>query len=285
MDVVLIPAYRRPEFLWLCLENIKKAKNHNNDKLYIINLDYGYNPENFEVIEQFTPLFNHIQINLTPNVYLPPSKQSYAVLEGYRLAHQLSSNFVYMVEEDVMVGDHFFDWHVAIHQREPDIYCSIATRNNNTRRQPMGDYSKYYLQKGDYQSLGVCFRKERLEPILAHANYNYYTNPIEYCRKTWPESILNPAFVEQDGLHRRVMGDLPVAFSYDGFAYHAGFFGYNRPNKRVRGATLADKVQLTRNIIGDPERIAQKITDVGLDPYDSTPISLVQNWNGQLDRI
>lgn len=288
MNVVLITACHRPEFLWLCLEHIVNSNNYNENH-FIINLDKGFRRSNLDVIRQFSPRFNSLEINYTPIADIPAStKQSYAVLEGYRKAQQKTQYLVYMIEEDVMISNEFFNWHKAIHAVESDIYCSIATRNNNTRRNPIGDYSAYYLQTGDYQSLGVCFKKHMLNIILEHANYNYYNDPWRYCATKWPDSPVGKSFVEQDGLHRRAMGDLPVAFSYDGYAHHAGFYGYNRRGSMRLTGSLDQKVQQIRDIAFNATRLKTLIQANGLDMayyYDSEPISLKINWNGNLNKI
>lgn len=288
MDTVLVTAFVRPEFLWLCLEHIVAANGYN-DNHYIINLDYRFRRSNLDVIRKFSKHFNKLTILKTQNVDIPPvSKQSHAVLEGYRFAQQESTGLVYMIEEDVMIADHFFDWHKAIHRLEPDIYCAIGTRNNNTNVAPINDYSKYYLQRGDYQSLGVSFKKHKLNEVLAHANNKYYHDPFKYCKSNWPNSPIGAQFVEQDGLHRRVMGDQEVAFSYDGFAFHAGFYGYNRKGKfRVTGS-ISEKVAKIRDIAFNANKLKEMVaaSEYGMHYYyDSEPVPLKTDWEGKLDKI
>lgn len=288
MDTVLITACSRPEFLWLCLEHVIKANSYN-DYHYIINLDHRFRRSNLPVIEKFTKHFNKLTVNKTPPADIPHvAKQSHAVLEGYRLAQSLSTGLVFMIEEDIMIADNFFDWHRAIHDKEPDIYCAIGTRNNNTRVEPMGDYSKYYLQRGDYQSLGVSFKKDKLDDVLIHANLDYYNSPFNYCKRRWPNSPIGAQFVEQDGLHRRVMGNQQVAFSFDGFAFHAGFYGYNRKGKLRATGTMSEKVAKIRDIAFNGEKLKDLVKSSAYGMayyYDSEPVPLVTNWDGTLDRI
>lgn len=289
--VVLIPAYQRPEFLWLCLEHITKANNYNENH-YIINFDYGYRRLNIEVINHWKSKFKNLEINYISKCYIcqTASKQSHSVLEGYRLAKSKSSRLVYMIEEDVMVARDFFDWHSAIHEAEPNIYCSIGTRNNNTRYDPRDNYSDYYIKENDYQSLGVCFKADMLNLVLKHANHQYYTDPFSYCKKNWPNSRIGNAFVEQDGLHRRVMiqHGLYNAFSFDGFAFHAGFYGYNRKGTgRVTGPLTA-KVEKARAIAFNKRALLELVKRSGysMSYYnDSEPVPLKTSWNGKLNRI
>lgn len=286
MDAVLITAHMRPEFLWLCLEHILKNPDYNENH-YIINLDKGYRRDNIRVFQKFRKHFNSIETNLINNPIKSIGKQSYAVLEGYRYAQSKASNLVYMIEEDVMVSNVFFKWHKLIHEQEPDIYCSIATRNNNTRVEPLGDYNRYYLHKGDYQSLGVCFQKDKLNLVLQHANGSYYNDPFNYCAKKWPNSGIGRQFVEQDGLHRRVLIEhaLNVAFSYDGFAFHAGYYGYHRKNRET--GSIDQKIAKIRGVAFNKEALKKRTLNNG-DPIefylDSEPVNLNITLEGALIR-
>lgn len=289
MQVALIQAHSRPEFLYLCLEHITKANNYN-DIHYIVNLDKGFHPLNMEVIRRFKGKFRHLTVNKITNApHSPLAKQSYAVLEGYRLC-AARGKFVFMIEEDIMVGQHFFDWHLGIHALEPNIYASIGTRNNNHQVPPMWDLSKYYLRFGDYQSLGVCFKANMLQLVLAHANVAYYRDPIGYCRQHWPDSPLPTHHVEQDGLHRRVMtaANLPAAFSFDGLAFHAGYYGYNRATIGRATGTLEEKVARVRATAFDPAKL-RAVIEGSRYPisyyYDSEPINLTPKWSGNLDKV
>lgn len=228
MNTVLIPAWRRPEMLFHCLENIKRAPGAEAYH-YIFRFDKGYDPALHEVIAGFP--FSH-QVSLASAIkYREISKQSHNLLQGYALAAQLADDLVIMVEEDVMVATDFFAYHEAVHEAHPDLFCSIAVANPNRSIQDAGGHDAYYLSDGDYCSLGVAFRKRViLERILPHATDAYYANPEGYCRRHFPGSPIGHAFVEQDGLIRRIqMAQLdPIAYPWQAKAYHAGLYGKNR---------------------------------------------------------
>jgi hypothetical protein len=285
MNVVLIPAFNRPEFLHLCLEHILKNPDYDENH-YVINLDKGYRRQNIEVVQNFRKHFNSIETRTIKGNVNGTAKQSYALLNGYRYAQAKSSGLVYMLEEDIMVSNQFFRWHKAVHQAEPNIYCSIATRNNNTRFPQVNDPRQYYLFKGDYQSLGVCFKKDMLNLVLAHANNDYWQNPFHYCKRHWPTSPIANQFVEQDGLHRRIVieKNLDVAFSLHGFAFHAGYYGYHRVVRET--GNLEQKIAKIRATAFDPQTLRAKIQANGHPLayyYDSEPINLNITWDGTLE--
>lgn len=228
MNTVLIPCWRRPEMLWHCLENIKRA--HGADAYhYIFRMDKGYDPALHEVIKDFP--YSHQVSEAGPIKYREISKQSHNLLQGYALAAQQTDALVIMIEEDIMVATDFFGYHEAIHEAEPDLFCSIAVANPNRRMNDTGPRDAYYLGDGDYCSLGVAFKKDVLQSLIApHATADYFTNPEAYCRRHFPASPIGHAFVEQDGLIRRIQmkQSRQIAYPWQAKAYHAGLYGKNR---------------------------------------------------------
>lgn len=230
-DVVLIPAWKRPEFLVHCLLNIKRADGAENLH-YIFRFDDGHSPDLYEAIKMADFTFSH-EITQTPRTKYRVAKQSFSLLSGYHVAAQKSLRLVYMIEEDVMVATDFFTWHRAIHEKHPRIFCSIAVANPNRNVREHGELEDYYRTTLDYCSLGVCFSKDMLlRHVLPEATERYYANPIGECQKRFPGCPIGAAFAEQDGLIRRTQWRLgmehPIIYPYRARAYHAGLYGKNR---------------------------------------------------------
>lgn len=287
-DVVVIPAYNRPEFLRLTLELITKNRGFQ-DYLYLFALDYGFKTTLLQEIKTFGKTGVNIEIIRTPYRNYREGKQSYNLLNGYRLAASKSTNLVFLIEDDVFISNIFFEWHKVVHQAEPEIFCSIATRNNNTQIDIPGDVGDYYLKTDDYQSLGVCFKKQQVEFFGQYVTSEYFSNPVEYCRRTFPTSPLNIMFSEQDGLLRRIMGKYGLynAFSVNGLAYHAGAFSGKNRGRRLEG-TLEQKIQQLRDICFDKDKMREAVLSRGLPLgyyLDSEPVSLTVEWNREVKRI
>lgn len=230
MNVVLIPCWRRPEFLWHCMENIKLAEGA--EALhYIFRPDHGFDPDNLAIIEAF-PFSKTVAP--TPRTPYQLAKQSYSLLTGYQLAAAKTDGLVFMVEEDVMVARDFFRWHIEVHRQRPDLFCSIGVANPNRYPTPTSeDPGAYYLGGSDYCSLGVCFPaqviRERIQPACASS---YFVNPVSHCERQYPGLPIGKSYAEQDGLIRRIQmtagEDAPIAWPWRPRAYHAGFYGKNR---------------------------------------------------------
>lgn len=244
-DVVLIPAFQRPEFLYHCLLNIKLA--HGADRLkYIFAFDYGHSPELYEAVKLANFDFEHV-ISPTKRTNYRVGKQSFNVLSGYLMAASMTKELVFMIEEDVFIATDFFDYHYQAQQSEP--FCSIAVANPNRTMNDKGAIDEYYHGWGDYCSLGVCFNKEVINTFIRpHVVPEYFVNPIDYVRRHFPGSPIGHAFAEQDGLIRRIQMSISgfTAYPYQARAYHAGFYGANRGTGP--SGTLANRIETVERI-------------------------------------
>jgi len=183
---------------------------------------------------------------------------------------------VFMVEEDVMVARDFFRWHQAAHAAEPELFCSLSTRNHNRTVTVSEDPRSYYLTTLDYCSLGVAMRRSVIDDLIApHVRRAYFERPAEYCRQHFPYSRVGAQFVEQDGLIRRVQEAegtrRPIAYPYRPRAYHAGFFGYHRSG-HLEG-DLAERIRAVGEVIYNSQRMRQAIENPE-HVADSVPVPL-----------
>lgn len=281
MNTVLIPAYRRPEFLWHCLQNIKLAEGA--DQLhYIFRLDNGHDPECLDVIKDWP--YSH-EVAATRRTPYRVGKQSYSLLTGYAIAAERSSGLVFMIEEDVMVARDFFRWHLAVQEAVPTAFCSIAVANPNRAMAIANDRTDaYYLGGSDYCSLGVCFRKEIiLAHVLPLAQSRYFSDPIGFVARNFKGSPIGASFAEQDGLIRRAQMALgpsaPIVWPWIPRAYHAGYYGANR-GAGPRGHLTGRIANLSAVIYSDE---AMRIFAKHPEWYhDSRPINLnPPSWETQ----
>ncbi len=254
-DIVLIPCWRRPEFLWHCLDNLTRAQQI--DTVHVVfRADTGFAPENLEVIRAFAHRLPSHEVQLPDRCPYRRLKQSANVLLGYLRAAAAAHRHVFLIEEDVMVARDFLAWHRAVHAVAGPLFCSIAVSNPHRTSVPGAEPESYYLCSGEYCSYGVCFDRSVLQALVApHVRASYLWRPKPYLRRHFPDSRVSLKFVEQDGLIRRIQehSGLPIAYPCLPRAYDAGFYGYNRPGgvpgpAHSRRAVLGD-------IIYDRERL------------------------------
>jgi hypothetical protein len=205
-------------------------------------------------------------------------KQSRNVLNGLVAAAQNADELVYYVEEDVFIGVDFFRWHKEVHKREKNIFCSIGTKSNNFKY-TVDDFPSHYFisREPDYQALGNCFKKNViLDLIYPHFNDYYLSNPTAYCLRHFPLSSIGSIWTEQDGLIRRIMElkKLSVAYPCLPFAYHSGFYGYNRQPELMR-KSYEEKLALIRDVCFDKVKMRLMSEHMGASYWmDSIPCEL-----------
>lgn len=252
MDTLLIPCWRRPEFLHHCLSNLVATGDLSSVHV-IFKPDTGHSRETVEMIERWAPSLPSWEIASAIPSRNRQTKQSLNVLSGYIYAASMSDSLVFMVEEDIMVGRDFFRFHRALHDAEPSLFCSLSPRNHNRSIPEIAQSEAYYLSHGDFCSWGTCFRREVIEGMIApHVNEDYLSRPQSYCAAMWPDSAVNRGHVEQDGLIRRIQeaSERPTAYPHMPRAFHAGWYGYNRIQHV--GGNLQQRIDRVCATIYDP---------------------------------
>lgn len=280
MNYVLIPCFSRPEMLHWCCEQIKKADGAK-DFHYVFKMDYGYQSDLHTIIDRFP--FSCERIKTIRHKW-QDTKQSFNVLDGYEFCAKRTDEFVFMIEEDIMISNDFFTWHEAVHNSVHNLFCSIAVNNPNRlviRLQP--ELNEFYTTTNDYCSLGVCYRKEvLLQQVMPFCMPAYFSRCVQFVLEHFPDSSLHSSFSEQDGLIRRIQERLgprmPIAYPYIPRAYHAGFYGKNR-RKPIYSPTLDSRINLVGSIIFDDQQMQIHAMNEAFY-HDSKPVRLqLPEWN------
>jgi hypothetical protein len=176
---------------------------------------------------------------------------SFNTLELYREAFGTDAEFVYLIEDDVVIEHDFFRWHEAV-QGRGSYFCSIARYIcNDGRSFPTDDPAAYVESTRDYASLGVCFRRENLKLIAPHCCPGYYGNMGGYIARKLPDSTLGAQFSEQDGLIQRVLHEsgMLTAWACMPRAYHIGIHGYHRSQGARLTGPLKEKVRTLKHLL------------------------------------
>jgi hypothetical protein len=251
MNIVIIPCWRRDDFLQVTLDYILKADSAD-QYLYVFCLDRGFNSGVLEVANAF-PLRKLIRRTPQHRFY----GNTYNLLEGYKfgcqLARQHRSELIYLIEEDIWIGKDFFTFHEQVQQKFPSFVLS-GVKNQNDKREMTNDPSAVYYHP-NYQSLGVSWKIANLLKVIPHACTQYYAAMLPYVKRLNPSSSLGSSWAEQDGLINRLaeLNDLKCMFPHLGRAFHAGFVGYNRAglplegNREARVAKLREMSQEDMN--------------------------------------
>lgn len=271
MDIVLIPCYYRPEFLSLCLEYLSKATGARDNKEYWICQDFRKDDNHRyamqaswtkEVIENSPLPVRFIQRQ--PHSY---SGNSYNTLEAYKEAYATDARYIHLVEEDCLVTPDYFLWHEAIQEKEDALLCSVAYRciRNSLVDKTISSSETYFVSSRDYASIGVCWKRERLGAVVAHARPEYYAEMGPYLDTRFEDDRYSGWFWEQDGLIMRVLHEQKkfVVWPYVPRVFHIGAWGYHRPNGRRPDGQLAEKIVKVREIMYSKEMLKIAAPDFG----------------------
>jgi hypothetical protein len=238
-DIVIIPAFNRPEYLFVTLSLLKEC-NRAKEMKYLFALDAGFTHKTFEVIKDLMHGWDY-EIMYNNGIKYGAMKQSYNLLTAYTKAAAEAKEYVFLVEDDIFCGRSFFTSHYQIHAKHPDIFCSIGSKLHNQHFMHKPQTLNVSTCQTDissiYQSWGVCFHKDIINMyIREHANLQYYTSPSKYMLKNFPNHFLKSTFTEQDGLLRRIADTSGLAIGYPDYprCYHAGIWSYHRQGENVR---------------------------------------------------
>src|SRR4051812_30337557 len=135
-DIVILPAYFRPEFMHLAIEKLYACPEMLNKDLWI------YHDQKHDDMKVFGADFADVENDLVywkrgfgnrlRTVIRPENGfygNSYNVLGAYQKAYETDAKYVYLVEEDVLVTPDFFRWHESV-QESGDHFCTIAGQSD-----------------------------------------------------------------------------------------------------------------------------------------------------------
>lgn len=225
---MLIPAFDRPEMVWLCLDHLAACPEAREVEVRVcVDGRAGHAP-----IDEFVYVVAQ-HPTLTATIHVGPSHRyhgnSFNVLRSFQAAVTGGFDWIYLVEDDVLVRPEFFQWHQRF-QREYAV-CLAAT---------IGVADPGH---GAYASLGVCLDRGVTNTIAAHGHAAYFSDMRGYCRRTFPAS---PFDCEQDGLIARVLAGCTVVWADPPVCSHVGWYGYHRTQGARPRGTLAERYAQVR---------------------------------------
>jgi len=261
-DIVIMPAYFRPEYTALALEYLGNAHGAK-DKEVWVEQDRAYAqygallqelPAMRAVVKAYESAFAKVEYReRAPNNYIGNPCN---FLEAYKRAYERTDvRYVYLVEDDVLVAPDFFRWHEAAQARE-DFFVTVGWHCvRNPEVPPSTDPTAYITSYRDYSSIGVCWRREKLEPFVKHARTEYYSNMPAYLAQAFPGSPI-PAgqWTEQAGIVTRLLHETRnrlVAWPALRRCSHVGVSGYHRPTGHKFTGNLDTRIAALRAAVSD----------------------------------
>lgn len=281
-EIVIVPLHKRPAFALACLTRLYQAAAEDKSLRFYLTIDAAPSAAVVNLAERFAKQTGHHRTEIVKRLRTYRGN-SYNLLSAYSETVNSGADLIHLVEEDVLVGKDYFDYHRQVREVVPDAFSVCACRNQlwPLDQGPPPEEDAVYLQRA-YQSIGVSFTPEKLRLVVEHAVGSFYTNPLAYIRRHFPASSLKDAYREQDGLIFRIVEKRQEFTAYPCVprAYHCGFTGYNRSGLTLSGS-YEDQARRIMQMNGDElnqhARSYRDYETVDLDG-DRKPIARTVKW-------
>ncbi len=231
-------------------------------------LDAAIRSETAEVISWIKAQRNVRHIQRAPHSHF---NNSWSILEAYKDAYYAGFDWVYMIEDDVMVMDDFFEWNERLQQKET-FFVSCAERhnaslniNNVVDRIDEAAEDSYVFSKYAYSSLGVCFPRASIALIAEKLATKAFCDWIDQDHKTQQDEAIQNLMWSVDG--RSVWSIVPRAL-------HEGWYGTGCTIAQPPSGSLSERIDYIRKVLSgevQPKPIGQ--------PRWGHSITTVKSWS------
>lgn len=287
-DLVLIPTFARPEYLQLALEHLAAADGGPDKEIWIMHDRHVNDPGHIlaeieaaqKIAEAFEPKFKALKFHKRsahPYVGNPLN-----FLELYKSAYETDARYVYLVEDDVLVSKDFFKWHEAV-QARGDYFVTVGWHCiRNAEVKASQDPTEYIESTRDFSSIGICWKREKLAPLVKHATQHYYRAMKVYLGQAFPGSPINSGqWTEQAGVITRLLHETKdrwVAWPSLSRVAHVGISGYHRPGGHRFNGSIEQRVRDLRAAVAD----TRILNSLSKDPFDDVAsLSHIPEWNSE----
>jgi hypothetical protein len=239
-SVVVMPTLKRTEMLALSLEALSLMRRDSDPDVRIF-LDHTHDQRLNEVRLAETEFvrdhyFPTAEIFHANNHILTPGG-CWNILQSLKAGYETGADFVFFVEEDVLVRPDFFDRHLEL-QASGDYFVTSGRK-------------LAYFDDTFYSNPGTCYRREKLAQVIPHICDQYFANPKAYLEQHFPH--MDDAGILDDGLIRRVMRSLgeKAKCAVPAVAQHVGFHYYQKMPQYKNEGRLEDRIAWIREFLSD----------------------------------
>ena len=278
MDVVIVPCYERPEYTFLCLVYLSRARGITDKEVWLCQDQHKDGPIVVpfmtEVLAQAEEYIPHIKYRLheTHNTY----GNSKNLIDSLKDAFDTGAERVFLVEDDIIVAPDIFEWHEAVLD-EVGVFVSCATGLNKSAHfqingpQAMDegyhDPSAYLKVCGPYSSHAAAFKREKLGFLLGYIEGQ--------------SSVPWAPGHEQDLVTQKYLRTTKweSAWPYAPRAYNVGWRSYHINTGSTFNGALQQKVRALENTIRDPQKLKE------MSANNSAVTLLPEKWPVRLEPV
>jgi hypothetical protein len=267
-DIVIIPTFDRPEYLWACLENIYEIHQDETKEFWISEDVHADKPKSFTIEIEMLATVREWQKKFGSRFrYIGRSPHttygnSYNVLSALCEAAATDARYVYLIEDDVLITQDFFAWNEEVHNKfQP--WASCAGRLNRSLNFAMNgpeaidesikDVNACVQSITAYNSWATCFSRLALSEI---------TDKAELCFDKF-----RPGFEQDIMIQNMIRGrSHHTIWPYVPRAYHMGWYSYHRDGMRFYGS-LEEKVKALQAAVTDQGKIRAMASIQQIDAF------------------
>lgn len=287
-NIIMRPVYNRPEMLALSLEYEVAAREYYDypdelTTLFIV--EYGADEKTKDLVKSYS----------FPKKILQRPKKfglSMNILEGFKVAFDLSEEYVIYIEDDILVHKTYFEYMDKL-KSMVDKFSVLSAYHFDDG----GDVHDVY-QRNHYAALAPLISKKFFEEyVKPHAKKDYYGQRQRYINGLDAQYANNKdykysksrAHNEQAGMINRLVDvawieeKLPVYMPKVNRQQHIGYFGKNRPGGSIPGKNYEERLANLRKIIQDPKAMFQLAGTKAYNDYKAMPEDKLKKWNGTLN--
>jgi glycosyltransferase involved in cell wall biosynthesis len=240
--IIIVPAWRRPEFLHVCLERLAACENRHEWDCWVC-LDEGHDPQCASVAAQLAP---RAVVRMSTVRFARGS--SHNTLTAMRDATAAGYRILMLVEDDVWVEPPALEAHAQQHESGAPVVCSCPNQNETAAERAARAAAGVWYYHRSYQSVGSSVSAKFVKLIRPHLLGNYFADMIGYCKRQFPNSGIPDGHAEQDGLIHRIVRreGLHTLYAPRPLCRHAGFIGYNTRGCTIEGNTFLERLEFVR---------------------------------------
>ncbi len=266
-DIVIIPTFDRPEYLWVCLDNMHKVSGIDTKCIWICEDVHADKPKPFQIememlatIREAERVFRG-QIRYIGRAPHTTYGNSYNVLSALAEAAATYAKRVYLIEDDVLVTPDFFDWNEAAAAFNPWVSCAgrfnrslnFAMNGPEAIDEAIKDVDACVASNTAYNSWATCFSRGALDRIAKDYSLHF--------------DQFGPGFEQDMFIQSIIRRENKISlWPYVPRAYHMGWYSYHRSGMQFYG-TLEEKVKTLQAAVHDPEKIKAMASIQQIDPF------------------
>ena len=266
-DIVIVPTFDRPEFLWLCLEHILAAEGSQEKEILLCEDIHADKPKSFTTQIEMLATLRYFEKQFPWFQYtamVPHTKygNSYNVTSALAKARALGAPFTFLIEDDVLVTKDFFRWgKEAICSAMSWVACAgrlnrslnFESNGRYAMDETFKDVNALKVVPGAYNSWATCFPYYSLDKAV-----KLFWNDFEYCPGVEQDMII------QDYMR---LNKLSSAWPYVPRAYHMGWYSYHRNGGLIPQGTLEQKVNMLRAAVTKQSKLREVASIQDIDAF------------------